>query len=147
MEQCFFLSSKNLQFTSYLSDINEELINAYNVVKSKVEQLITLLRDHETEYRKSPSEYYYQLRANIKPLTEERAAKFITLNKTCYGLYRVNSGGIFNVPIGRYKNPVICDSTNLKKVRIALRDLELNYKQMITRIYFLKRLEKMILYI
>jgi DNA adenine methylase len=121
----FFLSSKNLQFTSYLSDINEDLINAYKVVKSKVEQLIALLRYHETEYKKSPYEYYYELRANIKPsLTEvERAAKFITLNKTCYnGLYRVNSRGIFNVPMGRYKSPVICDSTNLKKVSIALRD-------------------------
>jgi DNA adenine methylase len=120
----FFLSSKNLPFASYLSDINEELINAYKVVKSKVEQLITLLRDHEIEYKKSPSEYYYQLRANIKPLTEvERAAKFITLNRTCYnGLYRVNSRGIFNVPMGRYKNPVICDSANLRKVSIALRD-------------------------
>ncbi len=120
----FFLSSKNLQFTSYLSDINEELINAYKVVKSKVEQLIALLRYHDMEYKKSPSEYYYELRANIKPLTEvERAAKFITLNRTCYnGLYRVNSRGIFNVPMGRYKNPLICDCTNLRKVSIALRE-------------------------
>ena len=77
------------------------------------------------EYKKLPYEYYYELRANIKSsLTEvERAAKFITLNRTCYnGLYRVNSRGIFNVPMGRYKNPVICDSINLKKVSIALRD-------------------------
>jgi DNA adenine methylase len=120
----FYLSSKNLPFTSNLSDINEELINAYKVVKNKVEQLIALLSYHEMEYKKSPSDYYYELRANIKPLTEvERAAKFITLNRTCYnGLYRVNSRGIFNVPMGRYKNPVICDSTNLRKVSIALRD-------------------------
>ena len=121
----FFLSSKNLQFSSYLSDINEELINAYKVVKDKVEQLISLLKYHEAEYKKSPYEYYYELRANIKPsLTDvERAARFITLNRTCYnGLYRVNSKGIFNVPMGRYKNPVICDTTNLQNVSIALRD-------------------------
>jgi DNA adenine methylase len=119
----FFLSSKNLQFTSYLSDINEELINAYKVVKSNVEQLITLLRYHETEYKKSPREYYYELRT--KPLlTEvERAAKFITLNRTCFnGLYRVNRSGVFNVPMGSYKNPVICNSANLRHVSIALRD-------------------------
>ena len=46
----------------------------------------------------------------------------ITLNKTCYnGLYRVNKKGIFNVPIGRYKNPLICNSDNLKNVSLALR--------------------------
>ena len=45
----------------------------------------------------------------------ERTARFITLNKTCYnGLYRVNKNGIFNVPIGRDKNPIICDSSNLR---------------------------------
>jgi DNA adenine methylase len=120
----FNLSSKNLQFSSYLSDINEDLINAYKVVKDKVDNLIILLRHHEVEYNKSPHQYYYELRTNIKLLTDvERAAKFITLNKTCYnGLYRVNSKGIFNVPMGRYKNPVICDSNNLRKVSIALRD-------------------------
>jgi DNA adenine methylase len=135
----FFLFSKDLQFTSYLSDINDELINAYKVVKNKLEELLTLLRNHQTEYEKSPSEYYYQLRANIKPsLTdEEKAARFITLNRTCYnGLYRVNSRGIFNVPMGRYKNPLICDSANLCKVSIALRDSKAkietgNYKEIL----------------
>jgi DNA adenine methylase len=118
-------SSRNLQFSSsYLSDINEDLITAYKVVKDKVEELIILLKHHEIEYKKSPRKYYYELRANMKPLTDvEKAARFITLNKTCYnGLYRVNSKGIFNVPIGRYKSPVICDSTNLRKASIALRD-------------------------
>jgi DNA adenine methylase len=44
------------------------------------------------------------------------------LNKTCYnGLYRVNKKGRFNVPIGRYKNPLICDSNNLQNVSYALR--------------------------
>lgn len=121
----FHLSSKNLQFISYLSDINEELINTYKIVKDRVEQLVISLRHHEAEYRNSSYEYYYELRANIKPsLTDvEKAARFITLNRTCYnGLYRVNSRGIFNVPMGRYKNPVICDSVNLRNASIALRD-------------------------
>lgn len=120
----FHLASKNTQFTSHLSDINEDLINAFKVVKDDVEVLIRLLMQHEKEYNNSRHEYYYRLRAKIKPLTDvERAARFITLNKTCYnGLYRVNSKGIFNVPMGRYKNPVICDSENLRKVSIALRD-------------------------
>ena len=120
----FHVSLRNLQFASYLSDINEDLINAYKVVKENVEELITLLKYHETEYKKWPHEYYYELRANIKPSTNvERAARFITLNRTCYnGLYRVNNKGIFNVPMGCYKKPVICDSSNLRKVSIALRN-------------------------
>jgi DNA adenine methylase len=121
----FYLSSKKTGFNSCLSDINEDLINTYRVVKDKVEELITKLKDHEREYRKSPKEYYYKLRSNVKPsLTDvEKAARFITLNRTCYnGLYRVNTKGLFNVPMGRYKNPVICDSNNLYDVSVALQD-------------------------
>ena len=117
-------SSKQLKFTAYLSDVNKELINAYKVVKDDVGKLIELLRIHEKGYKANPDEYYYKLRAKFKPLTDvESAARFITLNKTCYnGLYRVNKDGMFNVPIGRYKkNPVICDSKNLRNVSIALR--------------------------
>lgn len=121
----FFLSSKNLQFSSYLSDLNYELINAYKVVKDKVEELIALLSHHKTEYEKSPREYYYHLRANINPsFTEvEKAARFITLNRTCYnGLYRVNKKGEFNAPKGSYENPVICNDVNFRKVSNALQN-------------------------
>jgi DNA adenine methylase len=51
----------------------------------------------------------------------EKAARFIALNKTCFnGLYRVNRKGQFNVPIGDYKNPLICDKTNLERISRAL---------------------------
>ena len=54
-----------------------------------------------------------------------RAARLITLNKTCYnGLYRVNSHGKFNVPMGRYKNPIIYDSKNLRNASLILGSLE-----------------------
>jgi DNA adenine methylase Dam len=119
----YLVSSKQLKFTAYLSDVNKELINAYKVIKDDVEALIELLRIHEKGYKANPDEYYYKLRAEPKPLTDvESAARFITLNKTCYnGLYRVNKNGMFNVPIGRYKNPLICDSKNLRNVSMALR--------------------------
>ena len=124
----YLVSSKQLKFTAYLSDINKELINAYRVIKDDVEALIEILRIHEKGYKSNPYDYYYKLRAELKPLTDvENAARFITLNKTCYnGLYRVNKDGMFNVPIGRYKNPLICDNKNLRNVSIALRHTNAN---------------------
>ena len=116
------ISNKNIRFTAYLSDLNGELINTYRVIQNDVERLIEVLKKNENEYKKNPSRYYYELRDYNNPLNDvERAARLITLNKTCYnGLYRVNKNGIFNVPMGKYKNPVICDSSKLKKVSSAL---------------------------
>src|SRR5260221_1499343 len=56
----------------------------------------------------------------------ERAARTIFLNKTGFnGLYRVNRSGKFNVPIGRYARPVICDEDNLRACSAALAHVEL----------------------
>ena len=106
---------KNSRFESFLSDINEELIIAYKTVKDHIEELIAILEVQEMEYKKSPREYYYKLRTDVKITNDiERTARFITLNKTCYnGLYRVNKNGIFNVLIEKYRNSIICDSSNL----------------------------------
>jgi DNA adenine methylase len=50
----------------------------------------------------------------------------IFLNKTCFnGLYRVNAKGHFNVPFGRYENPLICDAENLRACQRRLRNVEL----------------------
>ena len=117
------VSYRNMRFTAYLSDINKELITAYKVVKNNVRDLIELLKRHQGEYNRNASEYYYKLRDEIKPVTDiDRTARFIALNKTCFnGLYRVNRNGIFNVPMGRYKNPLICDASNLENISKALR--------------------------
>lgn len=106
-----------------ISDINEELINAYKVIKDSVEALINSLKKH-----KNTPEYYYAIRSvNPKTLTSvERASRFIYLNKTCFnGLYRENSKGQFNVPFGRYKNPKICDEENLRAVSKFLNSIEI----------------------
>jgi len=108
-----------------ISDLNDDLINAYKVIQSdNVESLIELLDKHAKGYFEDPDGYYYEVRAwDREPgwpdnhSNVERAARMIFLNRTCYnGLYRVNSKGQFNTPIGRYKNPTICDRDNLREV-------------------------------
>jgi len=106
-----------------ISDINEELINAYRVIKGNVDELIESLKKH-----KNSADYYYSIRAiNPKTLNPvERASRFIYLNKTCFnGLYRENSKGEFNVPFGKYKNPKICDEENLRAVSQFLNSIDI----------------------
>jgi len=104
-----------------LTDSNDELINCYKVIKSQVEDLIERLAKHA---KKHSEDYYYRVRGWLpKDLASlERAARFIYLNKTCFnGLYRVNSKGQFNVPMGNYANPKILDADELRTASRALR--------------------------
>lgn len=118
----FHLASSRPNFRAYLSDRNSELVNAYRVVKSDAERLIAFLRRHEMAYAKNPYSFYYGLRKARPSKRLERAARLVALNKTCYnGLYRVNSAGAFNVPMGRYKNPLICNAIQLRMASSALR--------------------------
>jgi DNA adenine methylase len=102
-----------------LGDINPELVNVYCCVRDNVEALIRYLRDHQ---RWHCPDYYYEVRQRQSLRSPvERAARLIYLNKTCYnGLYRENSQGHFNVPVGRYKNPAICDASLLRTASAAL---------------------------
>lgn len=108
----------------YLFDINAELINAYNIVKNSPSELIKNLREFKKKHSK---EFYYEIRAwdreenFLKKNDVLRATRFIYLNKTCFnGLYRVNSKGYHNVPIGHYKNPNICDELVIYNASEAL---------------------------
>lgn len=112
---------------SYISDTNQQLIECYQTIKCDVEALIEDLKTHRYE-----PDYYYALRdADRSPFfdnwtTLKRSSRFIYLNRTCFnGLYRVNSKGYFNVPIGRYQNPKICDADNLRRVSRALQETEI----------------------
>ena len=131
------LSKYNLD-EIYISDINAELINTYVIVRDYIEELIKLLETYqlkyvplETEERKS---YYLTKRERFNNLkingneseNIEKAALMIFLNKTCFnGLYRVNKKGLFNVPMGAYKNPLICDEKNLRAVSDKLQNVKI----------------------
>ena len=108
-----------------VNDLNTDLINAYKVIQSdKINELILMLEDYQNRYREEDrDELYYSTRAKDRTgewnrmSDVEKAARMIFLNRTCYnGLYRVNSMGQFNTPMGRYKNPLICDRDNLLEV-------------------------------
>lgn len=111
---------------SMLSDLNLELVITYNVIKNNVNQLITDLKKHK--YNK---DYFLTVRSkDPKTLSDiEVASRFIYLNRTCFnGMYRVNRRGEFNVPFGRYSNPLICDEVNLRRVSKALKNVEIKHE-------------------
>ena len=120
----------------YIGDTNAELINAYNVVKNNVEELIKKLADMQLAFvpidENGRKYYYYTARDKFNSLilnkdtAIEKASLFIFLNKTCFnGLYRVNKKGQFNVPMGAYKKPTICDEKNLRNVSEALQNVNI----------------------
>lgn len=112
--------------TSILTDINAELVNAFREVRDEVEPLIAFLHKHQINHSK---EYYYCVRLMHISTPLERAARFIYLNKTCFnGLYRENSKGEFNVPIGKYKNPKICNAALLRSVSAALQSAQIDVR-------------------
>jgi len=121
----------------YISDINYELINVYNVIRYNVEYLIDILYKLQNEYNSLDFEnrkIYYLNKRNLynyikscENIYIEKASLFIFLNKTCFnGLYRVNKNGLFNVPMGNYKNPLICDNNNLLNISNKLKNININ---------------------
>ena len=114
---------------AYISDMNEELINLYKVVRDNVNELIIDLKKHDIS-----KEYFMRIR-NIDRTSDyekwsnvKKASRFIYLNRTCFnGMYRVNSKGEFNVPFGHYKNPRIVDENNLINCSNLLQRTEIRH--------------------
>lgn len=119
------LSKYNLEAV-YISDINAELINTYCIIRDEINELIDMLMVLQNEFVPMSTDdrkaYYMAKRerfndfklTGIDNIYIEKAALMIFLNKTCFnGLYRVNKKGLFNVPMGSYRNPLICDEENL----------------------------------
>ena len=118
----------------YINDSNAELINAYRIVRDDVNALIEALMTMQNEFLPMSTEerkaYYTDKRNQFNELIGDssldnkvlKSALMIFLNKTCFNaLYRVNSKGLFNVPMGTYRNPTICDEDNLRAVSERLK--------------------------
>jgi DNA adenine methylase len=114
----FHLFGKGRLGDAHLSDVNPVLVDTYLGVRDCADGVIAALGTHLNE-----SEHFYAVRS-LDPATLDhasRTARMIYLNRTCFnGLWRENSSGRFNVPFGRYRNPKICDPSNLRAVSRAL---------------------------
>jgi len=118
-----------------INDINEDLINTYKTIAKNPKELISILEILQNEYHsldlktEEKKEYYYQKREIYNKREIEKsgqAALFIFLNRTCFnGLYRVNKNNGYNVPMGSYSKPTICDNKNILAVSDVLQKVEI----------------------
>lgn len=120
-----------------INDNNVELINTYCTIRDNVNALIETLKIMQSEFLPMNADerkvYYMDKRNQFNSLigrecdSESNVLKsvlMIFLNRTCFNaLYRVNSKGLFNVSMGTYRNPTICDEDNLRAVSEKLQDV------------------------
>ena len=120
-----------------LIDNNADLIGCYLNVRDHTAEVVKSLARLAAAHKRDPQQHYYRVRnkrfnperariangrgLHIQRYTPQLAAMLIYLNRTGFnGLFRMNSLGAFNVPIGRCKNPTVCDADNLASVANAL---------------------------
>lgn len=116
---------------AYISDVNIELINCYQVIRSNVDGLMKELDKYKemnrddsyytlrSEYNKLKKEhqYSYDMSEEGKEICVKKSGLFIFLNKTSFrGIYRENKSGEMNVPYGNYKSPTLYESSNLLNI-------------------------------
>jgi DNA adenine methylase len=118
-----------------LTDINADLVGCYTALARDVDGVVRELRVLRERHEAGGADHYYRIRdelfnpkrrsrqaAGLASYPVDIAAMFIYLNRTGYnGLFRLNSRGDFNVPMGRYANPGICDETTLRAVSDVLK--------------------------
>ncbi|TLY04182.1 MAG: DNA adenine methylase [Thaumarchaeota archaeon] len=125
----FNLVSQDRKVKWFVSDLNSDLILSYATIRDRVKEIISALEAHAENYFKNPITYYYKVRENNPKGQIDKVSRLIFLNKTCFnGLYRVNSKGKFNVPLGRYINPNIVNKENLLAISRVLQSKDISIK-------------------
>lgn len=119
----FRLSSSGLIGAASLGDTNPFLTRTYKHIRDSVNEVIGWLKPMRYD-----KEEFLEARRRLKVFDgAELAALTIYLNKTCFnGLWRTNKKGEFNVPIGRYTNPTICDEDGLRRCSAALKQADVS---------------------
>ncbi|GBF23847.1 hypothetical protein MnTg01_00175 [archaeon MnTg01] len=113
----FHLLSENKNLKGYVSDLNSDLILSYVTIRDNLSSLLKSLQKHSDNYFSDSKSYYYSVRESNPKSQIEKVSRLLFMNRTCFnGLYRVNSKGKFNVPLGRYSNPNIVQEENLRSV-------------------------------
>jgi DNA adenine methylase len=94
----YFALRSRAQGECFIGDLNQELINTWQVVQSSPDAFLKALSPY---YGRNSEEDYYVVRAASPSGRIQRAARFFYLNQTSWNsLWRVNKHGVFNVPWG-----------------------------------------------
>jgi len=106
------IQNKKIKEISFLSDINTDLINSYEMIKQNPEELIKELKRYKNE-----KDFYYEERKKKHRIDLKRASQFIYLNRTSFnGIYRENLKGEYNVPYGNKNYKKLFEFDNLKQL-------------------------------
>ncbi|HSG74412.1 MAG TPA: DNA adenine methylase [Nitrosopumilaceae archaeon] len=125
----FNLLSENKNLKGHVSDLNSDLVLSYVTIRDNLNGLLKSLQKHSDKYFFNSESYYYSVRESNPKSQIEKVSRLLFLNRTCFnGLYRVNSKGKFNVPLGRYSHPNIVQEENLRSVNQFLNQNKITIK-------------------
>ena len=118
----YLVNNKLIDYNcALINDFNFDIINLYRVLVTHTSSLIEKLDVYcnvtinkqfylnmRNIFNTISLQNYHSCNERIENLIIDRAALFLTLNKTCFnGLIRYNKRGLFNAPFGNYKKPKI----------------------------------------
>ena len=116
----------------YLNDLNDKLIDCYQNVRDHSDKLIKQLKKLEKDYYSSTDKKLFYLdrreEFNNLKLSIKKSALLIFLNKTGFnGMYRENSKGEYNIPVGSMNNPLICDEDLIQNISNVLNNNDIKF--------------------